>query len=183
MREGPRGTESWVAIFAAKVERLPLTIPYERLAVAARVTLGERTVIVYGAELPWLAVTSHAPYVVQPGETSLDVFQRVLAEQAADVAELCRLYEAPVVWAGDFNQTLIGGHQGGSAVRRAALESMLAKLNFAAWNAGAAHARPGMRAVDLICGPESITATAQGRIDPVSDGIEMSDHAGCWIEI
>jgi endonuclease/exonuclease/phosphatase family metal-dependent hydrolase len=153
------------------------------MAVAARATVGERTIIVYGAVLPWSAVRTHAPYLVRPGETRGDVFERVLAEQAADVAELCRQYEASVIWAGDFNQTLMGPNLGGSASGRAALESTLAKLNFTAWNAGAAHCRPGMCAVDLICGPKSITPTAQGRIDPVSGGTVMSDHAGYWVEL
>jgi endonuclease/exonuclease/phosphatase family metal-dependent hydrolase len=153
------------------------------MAVAVRATVGERSMVVYGAVLPWTAVRNHASYLVRPNETSVEVFERVLAEQAADVAELCRQYEEPVVWAGDFNQTLCGPCQGGSAVRRTALERTLVQLEFTAWNAGAAHARPGMCAVDLICGPKHITPTAQGRIDPVSGGTAMSDHAGYWVEV
>jgi endonuclease/exonuclease/phosphatase family metal-dependent hydrolase len=182
-RRGPRGPEAWVAIVASGVEALPLPIPYERMAVAARATVGERSIVVYGAVLPWTAVRNHAPYLVRPNESSVDVFERVLAEQAADVAELCRQYEESVVWAGDFNQTLRGLCQGGSAVRRAALERTLAQLDFVAWNAGAAHARPEMCAVDLICGPKRIMPAAQGRIDPVSGGTVMSDHAGYWVEL
>jgi hypothetical protein len=40
-----------------------------------------------------------------------------------------------------------------------------------------------MCTVDLICGTKSSTATAQGRIDPVSGSIAMSDHAGYWVEL
>ena len=88
-----------------------------------------------------------------------------------------------MVWAGDFNHTLSGPLWGGSAARRDLLENALASIGYSARNESAAHAKPGMQAVDLICGPADWTVPAQGRIDPSRDGVEMSDHAGYWVEI
>lgn len=56
------------------------------------------------------------------------------------------------------------------------------RLGLVAWNGVAAHATPGMHAIDLICGPREITVREQGRLDPVRDGIRMSDHAGYWVD-
>lgn len=182
-REGPRGYEAWVAVVGSAVEPVDLDVPYERLSVVARTTIAGRTVIVYGAVLPWLSVKHHAPYVARTGESALEVFERVLAEHAADVAELRRRYDAPVIWAGDFNQSLVGRNSAGSAVRRAALAKSLANLGLTAWNEAAAHARRGMCAIDLICGPKEYKPIRQGRIHPILRGIAMSDHAGYWVEV
>jgi hypothetical protein len=67
-RRQSRAAEPWVAIVGSRVEPVPLDVPYERLAVAARVSVGERAFVVYGAVLPWLAVTHHAPELALPGE-------------------------------------------------------------------------------------------------------------------
>jgi len=182
-RSGGRGDESWVAIVGDDVQELDLELPFERLAVAARVNHGRQKVIVYGAVLPWLAVTSHAPYLVQPGETSFEVFQRVLREQAADIALLQRSYGEPIIWAGDFNQSLVGALNGGAAVRRELLKKTLAELGFGAWNGEASHAQAGLKAVDLICGNAATIVRGQGRIDNVCDGVVISDHAGYWVDV
>lgn len=181
-RPGPWGPEAWVAVIGRAVAPVPFEVPFERMAVVAKTTRAGRTLIVYGAVLPWLGITSHAPYLIRPGESSLAVFERVLAEQAADVAELRRQYGA-VVWAGDFNQTLMGANLGGSAARRAVLAKTLSALRLVAWNQAAAHAQPEMCALDLICGPMEMDLLRQGRVDPVARGIVMSDHAGYWVEI
>lgn len=81
-RPGIGGPESWVAVLGAAVEAVPVDVPYERLAVAARITVGGRSVIVYGAVLPWLSVRSHAPELVREGEEFSDVFERVLEARA-----------------------------------------------------------------------------------------------------
>lgn len=182
-REGPRGYEAWVAVVGSAVEPVDFDVPFERLSVAAQTTIAGRTVIVYGAVLPWLSVKHHAPYVARTGENALEVFERLLAEQAADVAELRRRHDAPVIWAGDFNQSLLGPNLAGSAVRRTALAKTLAELGLTAWNEAAAHAQPGMCTIDLICGPKECTLRRHGRIDPVSRGVVMSDHAGYWVEL
>ena len=72
--------EPWVAIVGSGVESVPLERPYGRLAVAARVSVGDRAFVVYGAVLPWRSVKSQAPELVLPGEDSLAVFRRVLLE-------------------------------------------------------------------------------------------------------
>lgn len=181
-RHGSRGHEAWIAIVGPSVEPLQLGIPFERLAVAARANVGGRTVIVYGAVLPWRAVTSHAPYLVRDGENSLAVFKRVLSEQAADIARLRSSYGDPVIWAGDFNQSVTGPNLTGSAEGRAALTKTLAELGYSAWNGASAHAVANLCSVDLVCGPSDLKPVRQGRIDPASGGVAMSDHAGYWIE-
>jgi len=165
------------------VEPVALDIPFERMAAAAHATMDGRDVIVYGAVLPWGSIGTHAPKLVRAGESSLDAFRRVLHEQAADIAALRRRYERDlIVWAGDFNQTITGPNRSGSGARRAALLDVLAGLGFAAWNGDTAHARHGLCAIDLICGPRDRRPAQQGRIDPNLDGVVMSDHAGYWVE-
>lgn len=183
LRTGPNGSEAWVAIVGHSVEPIAFDVPYERTAVAAQVSVSGVTVIVYGTVLPWLAVTSHAPKLVRDGESSFAVFKRVLAEQANDVIELRRLYDMPVLWVGDFNQSVSGKNFGGSNERRNLLNKTLESLGMIAWNCEAAHAMSGLYAVDLICGPKDCDVTEQGRIDPMQGKLTMSDHAGYWIEL
>ncbi len=184
LREGgTAGPEAWVAIVGRSVEPVDFDVPYKRTAVAARVSVGGLTVIVYGAVLPWLAVTSHAPELVEEGEDSFAVFKRVLAEQAKDIADLRRQFGEPVIWAGDFNQTVSGPNWGGSNDRRDLLNRTLNSLDMVAWNGKADHAMSGMCAVDLICGPKECVLVSQGRIDPMRDTLTMSDHAGYWVEL
>ena len=183
LRDGPKGGESWVAIVGVTVEALPFDVPYERLAVAARARVAGVTVIVYGAVLPWRAVTNHAPYLVRDGENAPATFARVLAEHVADIARLRALHEAPVIWAGDFNQSVAGPNLGGSVDGRTRLTTALAELGYGAWNGTSPHAQSGLCSVDLICGPAGREPAYQGRIDRVSGEIVMSDHAGYWIEL
>ncbi len=182
LRSGTGGPESWVAIVGPSVEALPYDVPYNRLAVAARVALGGRSTIVYGAVLPWLSVRSHVPDLVQHGEEYGDVFARVLDAQRADLLKL-RANGDPVVWAGDFNQSVAGPNHGGSKSGRDALNGCLADLGMVAWNGAAAHAREGLHAIDLICGSRDQAILGQGRIDPRRGGVQMSDHAGYWVDL
>jgi endonuclease/exonuclease/phosphatase family metal-dependent hydrolase len=182
-KDGTAGPEAWVAIVGSSVEPVDFDVPYKRTAVAARVSVGGLTVIVYGTVLPWLAVTSHAPELVEEGEDSFAVFKRVLAEQAKDIEDLRTKYGSPVIWAGDFNQTVSGPNWGGSNERRDLLLDTLKHLDMVAWNGKADHAMSGMCAVDLICGPKECVLLSQGRIDPVRGNLTMSDHAGYWVEL
>lgn len=183
--ERPRaiGPEPWVAIVGHRLESVELEIPYRRLAAAALVSTDGGAFIVYGAVLPWLAVTAHAPELVLPGETAGDAFRRVLFEQAFDVSELRKRYGLPIIWAGDFNQSLVGPISGCSAAGRAVLTQALSEGGFVAWNATAAHARPGLCAVDLICGTRDVSPKVVERIDPMCNGFPLSDHAGYWVEL
>ena len=182
LRSGARGAESWVAIVGRSVEPVAFEAPFERLAVAASVTIEGSPLVVYGGVLPWLAIGAHEPELVREGEDAFAVFERVLAEQAADVMELRSRY-GDVVWAGDFNETLEGPSWGGSARRRALLQKTLSALGYTAWNANAQHAKPGMCAIDLLCGNAKWELVAQGRIDPSRGNVVMSDHAGYWVEL
>jgi hypothetical protein len=182
-KDGTAGPEAWVAIVGGSVEPVDFDVPFKRTAVAARVSVGDLTVIVYGAVLPWLAVTSHAPELVGEGEDSFAVFKRVLAEQAKDIADLRKKYGSPVIWAGDFNQTVSGPNWGGSNDRRDLLNKTINSLELGPWNGKADHAMNGMCAVDLICGPKECVVLSQGRIDPMRGILTMSDHAGYWVEL
>ena len=179
---GTRGPGAWVAIVGPHVEPVPVELPYERLAAAARVGIAGRNVIFYGTVLPWLAVRSHAPELVRPGEAFVDVFKRALEEQQSDLLNLQR-GGALVVWAGDFNQSVDGPNHGGSREGREALNRCLADLGFAAWNGRARHAHEGLFAIDLICGNKDQAILEQGRIDPIRGGVRMSHHAGYWVDI
>ena len=178
----PGGHGSWVAIQGRQVQPLDFKTPYDRMAVAARVGTNNAQIIVYGAVLPWTAVKIHAPDLVRAGEDSFGAFKRVLQAQVNDIVELRKLGD-PVVWVGDFNQSVEGANFGGSSQRRDLLNQTLKTLNMVAWNGAAAHAKPGMCAIDLICGPEQQTVTAPGRIEPMVNGVTMSDHAGYWVDI
>jgi hypothetical protein len=179
-RPRSRSPEPWIAIVGEGVEPV-LDMPYGRLAAAARVTVGGRTMIVYGTVLPWLTVNKHAPELVAMGETSFDAFVRILNEQVNDIEELRRQHGFPVVWAGDFNQSVSGTVAGGSFARREVLAEALDHLGMAAWNGDAGHALPGLCAVDLICGSRDIVPASVTRIDPTRDGVTMTDHAGYCI--
>lgn len=159
-----------------------LDVPFERMAVAARVTVSGRSLVIYGAVLPWGSIRSHAPELVKDGEVFADVFKRVLEEQQADLRALQAEHES-VVWAGDFNQTVGGSNAGGSRKGRDHPVTCLDDLGLVAWNGSADHACEGLRAIDLICGPKGQTIVRQGRIDPVRDGVRMSDHAGYWVDL
>lgn len=152
------------------------------MAVAAVAETPRGAFVIYGSVLPW--GQQHAPELARDGESSLASFVRVLRDQVADIEELRRGHpQHAVIWAGDFNQHVHGPDRGGSRAKREALEAALVRLGLVAWNGAAAHAKPGMHAIDLICGPPEIDVRAQGRIDPVRDGVPMTDHAGYWVEV
>ncbi len=100
-----------------------------------------------------------------------------------DVRELAQRFGEIVVWAGDFNQTVVRTSRGGSDARRMLLLEALTSLGYGAWNGAAAHASAGMCAVDLLCGPRDHAIVDRGRTDPVRGGVAMSDHAGYWVDI
>lgn len=185
-RHGRHGPESWVAIQGkSALNAVEIDIPYERMAVAARAKVDGRQVIIYGTVLPWNAIRRHAPELVQAGESASDAFSRVLREQVADILELRRRHRPDLIlWAGDFNQSVRGANYGGSQANRKMLTDALDALGFEAWNGKADHAEAGLCAIDLICGVRDQPLAHQGRIDPVAAGkVQMSDHAGYWVEI
>ncbi len=184
LRAGTRSPESWIAILGASVEPAALEIPFDRMALAATARVNGTALVIYGSVLPWATFGEQAPDIARAGESSFDAFVRVLREQSADIEELrARYADHALIWAGDFNQHVSGPGHGGSAAKREALVRELERLGLVAWNGEASHAAEGLRAIDLICGPRAVRPLRQGRIDPVFEGVRMSDHAGYWVEV
>lgn len=177
------GDQCWVAIVGAEVRRADIEIPAERMAAAAMAPHQGRELAVYGSVLPWSSFRLQAPELARDGEDATAAFLRLLEEQAGDIRELMRRTGSPVVWAGDFNQSLQGPNSGGADRRRVALASMLDELGLRAWNAAAQHYHLSACAIDLICGPRDMEPVAQGRIAPALGGVELSDHAGYWVDV
>ena len=183
-RGGPEALEAWVAIVGDRVAPVGPPLPFERLAVRARAELDSEPVVIYGSVLPWGTAHKQAPRLAEPGETSLAMFERVLNAQLDDLLRLRRRFEGELlIWAGDFNQSLAGPNWGGSAEKRALLADALARLDFDAWNKNEPHARPGMCAIDLICGPAGRHGHPVHRIDNLLDGRKLTDHAGYVVEV
>lgn len=175
-----RGAGAWVTIEGASAAVVGAPAPPTRMAAIAEVTIAGEHVVVYGSVLPWRGIRAHAPELVLPGESAMAAFGRVLAEQVADVRALVERYPgALVVWAGDFNQSLIGPNFSGSSEGRRLLGEALDSLGFVAWNAEAAHAAEGLCAIDLVCGPRGRRVAAVERIAPGRE----SDHAGYVVDV
>lgn len=174
------GAGAWVSISGDGVAPVGAALPYRRMAAVGRTRTPDGAVVVYGSVLPWLGIVRQAPDLVELGETYAEAFARVLVEQVADVRGLIKEFpNATVVWAGDFNQSLVGANYGGSTAGRTALRAAFAGLGFTAWNAGSPHAKAGMSAIDLVCGPVGAVGRGVERIAP--DG--LSDHAGYIVTI
>lgn len=105
-----------------------------------------------------------------------------MREQVSDILELRRRFDLPVLWIGDFNCAVVGSTRAGSLDRRRLLLDALGTLDLAVWNGDEAHAIEGLSTIDLICGPKGVRLESRGRIDPVRDGVRLSDHAGYWVE-
>lgn len=104
-----------------------------------------------------------------------------LEQQVARIRELAPKESGKVViWAGDFNQSLVGPLWGGSALRREKLQAALIELGLEAWNRCAPHALAEMFAIDLICGPGGIAVDRSETIANTLDGRVLSDHA-CYV--
>jgi endonuclease/exonuclease/phosphatase family metal-dependent hydrolase len=88
-----------------------------------------------------------------------------------------------MIWAGDFNQSLDGSNLVGSKVGRDLLGEALDHLGFDAWNRSQDHAKQGLLAIDLICGPRDLAVRSVERIDPCPHGEWLSDHAGYVVEL
>ncbi|MGB8196600.1 MAG: hypothetical protein WCF25_06310 [Acidimicrobiales bacterium] len=174
--------ESWVAIEGPKLAPVNLEIAYERLAVAGRTTLDGTSVLIYGSVLPWNAARSQAPDVFGEGRRDfIEIFETALEEQMADMAALQSAYpENHLIWAGDFNQTLVGHplNKDASEMLRRAIE----KLGLKAMNADAPHLKEGMNAIDLIC-VEATWSCVSVETYPKSDGRALSDHRWYVVEV
>jgi hypothetical protein len=181
---GPRAGESWTGILGANVEPAGTHLPFERMAAAATAESDGEKYLLFASVLPWMAAAHQARYLARHGESAADLFPRVLRDQVDEMTQLRALYPAhTLIWAGDFNQPLVGPNGGFSKANRQHLSDALDELSLAAWNQDLAHARPGYFSIDLICGPTERKAPRTARIEPVEDGVTLSDHAGYLIEI
>ena len=178
LRQGGNGPETWVAILGPVVTAVNIDVPFERMAVAASTRIDGIEVVVYGSVLPWNAAPTQAPMHALAGESSEKMFARTLAEQEADVRALQSAFPpALIIWAGNFNQSFTGPNFGGNNRKRSLLVSSLERLEMSAWNTNAPHAKEGMCAIDLICGPADLEVTVE-RVSTVHDHVVLSDHAG-----
>lgn len=183
-RMGRGGPEAWVGIVARGVQAVDPATPYERMSLVALAEVDGEQVVVYGSVVPWMHAIDQAPYLARDGESSDDLFDRVLAEQVADVARLHTAFpDHTVVWAGDFNQPISGSNSGFSDRRRARLVEALGTLGLHAWNHESPHAKPGAHAIDLVCGTRVRPMLSVEVVEPVIDGEKLSDHAGYVVTI
>ena len=177
-RPGRKSPEAWVAIIGDNLEATTPEIPYSRLAVAARTVIDGQRVIVYGSVLPWNSAQHHAPDVYGDEKRPfMEIFEKALKEQIADMEELRRRYpQEALIWAGDFNHTLEE-----RALSRGASELLrdaISRLGLNAVNADSPHRAEGMKSLDLICVESSWTCSGIDSEYPEPDGRPLSDH--CW---
>jgi len=173
------GRRPWVAIRGSNLRQRAAGA----LWVAADLEFHGRTVLVFGSVLPWLSAPSHAPELAKD-RSSEQFFVEELDQQVAMIRELAPKESGkPVIWAGDFNQTLVGPLWGGSELRREKLQAALAELGLEAWNRCAPHALAEMLTIDLICGPAGIAVRGSKTIDNTRDGRVLSDHAGYVVDL
>lgn len=183
-RAGTRAGECWVGIFGGSVQPAGQDLPLERMAAAAVAEIDDEQFLIYGSVLPWMAAINQAPNLARHGESGADLFARVLRDQTNDIARLRAQHpDHTLIWAGDFNQPLVGPNRGFSGANRELLCAALVELNLTAWNQNLAHARPGYFAIDLICGPTDRTVRGVSRVDPAVDGLTLSDHAGYLLDL
>jgi hypothetical protein len=125
-----------VAIVGTSLQAVDLDIDYRHLAVACRTVLDETSVVVYGSVLPWLSARTHAPDVYGDlPRPFIEIFATVLGEQVEDMRELRLRYpDEALVWAGDFNHTLMGRalQREASAMLQRAVEDLGLKVTNAA---------------------------------------------------
>lgn len=155
------------------------------MATAAEVTIDGQSVVVYGSVLPWGTAHKTEVDAQLPGDSYSSMFQRLLREQAQDVAVLKAYHpSSTVIWAGDFNQTLGGSYVLGKTAHGVALAAALDQLDMAAWNLDEPHLKDGASAIDLICGPSALQASCKAKsYRPTLDDRDLSDHAGYVVEV
>jgi hypothetical protein len=183
-RHGSAGIESWVAIQGRNAEPIATDRLLGDLAAGATITTSLGTALVVGSVLPWRAAPRHAPALALPGESSAEMFARVLDLHVSAIEQAKVAHpEAFVLWAGDFNQSLDGPNLTGTKSGRDLVEQALDRLGLVAWNRGSPHALAGMCAIDLFCGPASLEVGPIEVIAPVVNGRRLSDHAGYVIDL
>ena len=185
-RPGGRDNESWVAIIGKGLEPgAGNEIPYQHLAVAACAAASGRRIAVYGSVLPWNAALSQAPDVYGPEKRTFEqVFDYALHQQVEDIESLQSNFGRDnVFWAGDFNHPLVGPLQGFSRHARDGILDALAGLGMVAVNQDSSHSKPGVCAIDLICGPMGLSYGPPTSSMPSHEGRPLSDHRAYVVEV
>lgn len=185
-RPNINGDESWIALLGRGLQPLHVNkIPYCRLAVAASKDVSGQQIAIYGSVLPWNAARSQAPDVhgKQPRQFK-DVFDLALEEQVQDVQRLQEEFgHLYVFWAGDFNHPLVGPLPGFSRHARARIDEALQTLGMIALNRTSGHAKSGVSAIDLICGPSIHEYGTPEDSYPVAKGKPLSDYRAYVLEV
>ena len=185
-RVGKGGEESWIAILGSGLQPLHMErFPYRRLAAAASKDVSDRQIAVYGSVLPWNAGRSQAPdvYGTQPRKFK-DVFDLALQEQVQDIETLQREFgRHSVFWVGDFNHPLEGPLRGFSGHARKRIDEALQTLGMTALNRTSGHAKSGVCAIDLICGPLKLDYGTPEEPYPTAMGKPLSDHRAYALDV
>jgi len=178
--------ESWIALLGDGLQPLHVDkIPYRRLAVASSKDVSGRPIAIYGSVLPWNAARAQAQdvYGKQPRQFN-DVFDVALQEQVQDVQKLQEEFgHLCVFWAGDFNHPLVGPLRGFSRHARARIDEALQTLGMIAFNRTSVHAKSGVFAIDLICGPSTLDYGTPEDSYPVAKGKPLSDHRAYVLDV
>jgi hypothetical protein len=168
--------EAWVAMVGPTLAPVVLDIPYRRLALASRSKIDDTSIVIYGSILPWLSARAQAPdvYGEQP-RSFVEIFETALEEQVVDMLALRSAYpDDCLIWAGDFNHTLVGHALSNAASTM--LKGAIARLGLKAVNAHAPHRSPGWHAIDLICVEQAWTCSSVESPYPLLKGRALSDH-------
>lgn len=178
-----RPLESWVAIEAADGIEMQTVKPEisATMSVTALVDVpGGPGLLIFGSVLPWRNFAHHASDLLQLGETSKSAFARILREQVDEMAVLRRSHPGrSLIWAGDFNQSVVGYNGTGTTMGRFLLQDSLDELGLDAWNMGTEHRRPGMSTIDLICGPSECPVIRASSISTPG----LSDHDAYFVTV
>jgi len=178
--------ESWIAVLGNGLQVLHAEeIPYRYLAVAASKDISGRRIAIYGSVLPWNAGRSQAPdvYGTQP-RTFNEVFDLALQEQIQNIETLQNEFgRHNVFWVGDFNHPLEGPLRGFSRHARTRIDEALQTLGMTAFNRTSRHAKSGLCAIDLICGPSTLDYGIVEDSYPVAKGNPLSDHQAYVVDV
>ena len=185
-RPGAGDEESWIAVLGSGLQQLHRDkIPYSRLAVATSKDVSGREFAIYGSVLPWNAARSQAPDVYGEHPRRFEgIFDLALQEQIQDVERLQEKFGQPCVfWAGDFNHPLAGPLPGFSGHARARIDEALQTLGMITLNRKSGHAKSGVCAIDLICGPSTLEYGTPEDSYPVAKGKPLSDHRAYVLDV
>lgn len=166
VRSGPmRAGKSYAAVWSSD----PLgAAPVAHEASATAIWRG---LVVCSSVLPWRACASVWP---DPGATIGERTARTVHRISGVLTESV----GPVIWGGDWNNSLEGPNPAGTAMGRAAILTAIDQLGLQVPTTSSEHLRAGLRSIDHVAVPRSWTAAPAERIDAGG----LSDHAAYVLE-